>query len=111
MPFLAPTETACHSGETDSSHLAPLQHKRFHLHFTPTSASWLNMVERFFRDISEKQISRGVFHSVAQLEQVIGQAIEHHNSAPKPFIWTATASDILEKVTHARKTLNKVASA
>jgi transposase len=87
------------------------RHKRFHLHFTPTSASWLNMVERFFRDISDKQISRGVFHSVAQLEETIKQAIEHHNSAPKPFIWTATASDILEKVTRARKTLNKVASA
>jgi transposase len=87
------------------------RHKRIHLHFTPTSASWLNMVERFFRDLSEKQISRGVFHSVAQLEEVILQAIEHHNAAPKPFIWTATASDILEKVTRARKTLNKGASA
>jgi hypothetical protein len=69
------------------------------------------LVERFFRDLSDKQISRGVFHSVAQLEDIIRLAIEHHNSAPKPFIWTATASDTLEKATRARKTLNKVASA
>ena len=87
------------------------RHPRIHLHFTPTSASWLNMVERFFRDLTEKQISRGVFRSVAELEAKILGAIEQHNLDPKPFIWTAKASDILEKVTRARRSLDKVASA
>jgi transposase len=87
------------------------RHSRFHLHFTPTSASWLNMVERFLRDLTEKQISRGVFRSVDQLEETILRAIEQHNAHPKPFIWTAKASDILEKVKRARLSLNKVASA
>jgi transposase len=72
---------------------------RFVMHFTPTSASWLNMVERFFRDISENRIRRDSFTSVAELEQAIAQYIEHHNKNPKPFIWTASASDILAKVT------------
>ena len=87
------------------------RHPRIQLHFTPTSASWLNMVERFFRDLTEKQISRGVFHSVPQLEATILRAIEQHNVDPKPFIWTAKASDILEKVKRARRSLDKVASA
>jgi transposase len=87
------------------------RHPRIHLHFTPTSASWLNMVERFFRDLTEKQISRGVFRSVSELEATILGAIEQHNRDPKPFIWTAKASDILEKVTRARRSLDKVASA
>lgn len=86
------------------------RHSRFHLHFTPTSASWLNMVERFFRELTEKQISRGVFHSVDQLEAAILSAIEQHNSDPKPYIWTAKASDILEKVKRARLSLNKAPS-
>lgn len=87
------------------------RHPRIHLHFTPTSASWLNMVERFFRDLTEKQISRGVFRSVSELEATILNAIDQHNLDPKPFIWTAKASDILEKVTRARRSLDKVASA
>jgi hypothetical protein len=70
----------------------------------------LNMVERFFRDLTEKQISRGVFRSVGQLETAILDAIEHHNSDPKPYIWTAKASDILEKVKRARLSLNKAPS-
>lgn len=86
------------------------RHPRFQVHFTPTSASWLNMVERFFRDLTEKQISRGVFHSVPELEAVLLKAIEQHNVNPKPFIWTAKASDILEKVKRARRSLDKVAS-
>jgi len=79
---------------------------RFHLHFTPTSASWLNMVERFFRDLSEKQLKRGVFHSVAELEHALNDYIEKHNRAPAPYIWTKTASDILEKVKRGRETLH-----
>jgi transposase len=79
-----------------------LKRPRFVMHFTPTSASWLNMVERFFRDISENRIKRDSFTSVADLEQAIAQYIEHHNTNPKPFIWTARASDILAKVTRAK---------
>jgi transposase len=86
------------------------KHPRFHMHFTPTSASWLNMVERFFRDISENRLRRGVFHNVAELEQTIDQYVAHHNRDPKPFIWTASASDILAKVMRARKRLNKFQS-
>lgn len=84
------------------------KHPRFVMHFTPTSASWLNMVERFFRDISENRIKQGSFTSVAELEHAIAQYIEHHNKNPKPFIWTASASDILAKVTRAKAALARV---
>ena len=83
---------------------------RFHMHFTPTSASWLNMVERFFRDLTEKQLRRGVHRSVKELKASIDAYIEQHNNNPKPFIWTAKASDILEKVIRGREKLNKVIS-
>jgi transposase len=85
------------------------RHPRFVVHFTPTSASWLNMVERFFRDLSENRIRRDSFTSVADLEQAIAQYIEHHNQDPKPFIWTARAADILAKVTRAKAALARVA--
>jgi transposase len=78
---------------------------RFHVHFTPTSCSWLNMVERFFRDLTEKQLRRGVFHNVEELLESIGEYIDNHNRQPKPFLWTAKASDILEKVKRARAAL------
>ena len=81
------------------------KHPRFHMHFTPTSASWLNMVERFFRDLTVNRLRRGVFHSVADLVQALESYIAHHNRDPKPFIWTAKANDILAKVTRARKKL------
>ena len=81
------------------------KHPRLVMHFTPTSASWLNMVERFFRDISERRIKRDSFTSVAELELAIDLYIVHHNAHPKPFIWTATASDILAKVTRAEAAL------
>jgi transposase len=81
------------------------KHPRFHMHFTPTSASWLNMVERFFRDISENAIRRGVFRNVPQLVATIDAYLDIHNQEPKPFIWTAKATDILEKVKRARSAL------
>jgi transposase len=84
------------------------RHPRFHMHFTPTSSSWLNMVERFFRDITTQAIRRGVFRSVEKLISAIEAYIAEHNRDPKPFIWTAASSDILEKVKRARKVLNKV---
>ncbi len=86
------------------------KHPRFHMHFTPTSASWLNMVERFFRDLSENQLRRAAFRSVPDLVSTIEQYIVKHNRDPKPFIWTAKASDILAKVTRARAKLNKMQS-
>ena len=82
-------------------------HKRFHVRFTPTSSSWLNMVERFFRDLTQNRLRRGVFQDLEQLIMAIGEYIDGHNQNPKPIIWTAKASDILEKVTRARATLNK----
>jgi transposase len=87
------------------------RHPRFHVHFTPTSASWLNMVERFFRDLTVNRVRRGVFRSVPELVAAIQDYIAHHNQAPKPFIWTAKACDILEKVKRGRAVLNKMASA
>jgi transposase len=83
------------------------RHPKFHVHFTPTSASWLNMVERFFRDLTDKRVRRGTFRSVPELEQAILSYIAQHNRKPKPFIWTAKACDILEKVKRGRATLNK----
>ena len=85
------------------------KHPRFVMHFTPTSASWLNMVERFFRDISESRIKRDSFTSVAELELAIELYIANHNARPKPFIWTASAADILAKVTRAKAALAAVA--
>jgi transposase len=83
---------------------------RFHIHFTPTSASWLNMVERFFRDLTVQRLRRGVFRDVMELVTAIDNYVDQHNENPKPFIWTAKASDILEKVTRARKSLVTVQS-
>ena len=87
------------------------RHKRFHFHFTPTSSSWLNMVERFFRDLTENQLRRGVFTSVEALPERILAYNQEHNRQPKPFIWTAKANDILEKVKRAKANLNNGLSA
>jgi transposase len=81
------------------------RHKRFHLHFTPTSASWLNQVERFFALITADAIRRGAFSSVAELEATIEAYLENHNANPKPFIWTAKADNILEKIARGRRVL------
>ncbi len=83
------------------------RHPRFHTPFTPTSASWLHMVERWFRDLTGKRLKRGVFTSVPQLIAAIEDYIRTMNQSPKPFIWTAKASDILEKVKLARGSLHK----
>jgi transposase len=109
-----PGETGIHLiADNYSTHKHPRvlnwlkRHPRFQVHFTPTSASWLNMVERFFRELTDKQIRRGVFTSLSQLQDSIESAIEQHNADPKPYIWTAKASDILEKVKRAHITLDK----
>jgi transposase len=75
-----------------------LRHPEYQLHFTPTSGSWLNQVERFFAEITEKRIRRGAFRSVALLEQAIASYLEEHNRKPRPFLWTANADTILGKV-------------
>jgi len=80
-------------------------HPRFHLRFTPTSASWLNMVERFFAEITGKRIRRGAFKSVAELKSAIMEYLDTHNADSKPFIWTKPAGEILEKVARAKQVL------
>jgi len=74
------------------------RHPRFHVHFTPTSASWLNLIERWFALLSEKQIKRGTHRSVRALETAIREYLAITNEAPKPFGWTKTADEILAKV-------------
>ena len=73
------------------------KHSRFKLHFTPTSASWLNLVERFLAEITSKRIRRGSYTSVGDLEAAIYDYLLQHNAKPKPFTWTKTADDILER--------------
>ena len=82
------------------------KHPRFVMHFTPTSASWLNMVERFFRDITVNRLRRGVFTSMPELVAAIDEYVAHHNTKPKPFIWTKSAADILHKVIRANARLS-----
>ena len=84
------------------------KHPRFHLHFTPTSSSWLNQVERWFRELTDKALRRGAFGSVPDLIAAIQEYINTHNKDPKPYVWTATAESILAKVTRARATLDTV---
>jgi len=87
------------------------KHPRFHVHFIPTSSSWLNLIERWFRDITENAIRRGTFRSVEQLIAAIMDYIERHNTSPEPFVWTAKADEILAKVARARVALDKATSA
>ncbi len=84
------------------------KHPRFHMHFTPTSSSWLNLVERWFRELTHKALRRGVFHSVPDLIAKIEEYLAAHNDDPKPFVWTATADDILAKVARGRVALQAV---
>lgn len=84
------------------------KHPRFHIHFTPTSASWLNMVERLFRSITLDRLRCGAFHGVADLEKAICGYINRCNKNPKPFVWTAKANDILEKVIRVGTTHDKM---
>jgi transposase len=84
------------------------KHSRFKLHFTPTSASWLNLVERFFAEITTKRIRRGVFRSVADLEEAIQDYLDRHNADPKPFVWTKTAEVVLDKERRALDRLEAI---
>lgn len=84
------------------------RHPRFHVHFTPTSASWLNAVEGFFATLTKRQIQRGAFHSVLNLNQTIRSYIDAHNADPKPFVWTAPADTIIAKVQRGNQKLESV---
>ena len=84
------------------------KHARFHVHFTPTSSSWLNLIERWFSTLTQKRIRRGTFSSVKQVIDAIAVFISAHNQDPQPYLWTASAKAILEKVQRARNALDKV---
>jgi len=84
------------------------KHPRFHMHFTPTSSSWLNLVERWFRELTDKALRRGVFHSVPDLIARIEDYLAAYNDEPKPFVWTAPADGILAKVARGRVALQAV---
>ncbi|MCA1680883.1 MAG: IS630 family transposase [Actinobacteria bacterium] len=84
------------------------KHPRFHLHFTPTSSSWLNLVERFFGKLTDKAIRRGIFQSVPDLIAAIDAYLDTNNEDPTPFVWTATADSILEKVRRGRLALDAI---
>ena len=81
---------------------------RFRLHFTPTSSSWLNLVERWFRELTEKRLRRGTFRSVEQLQEAIQEFLDVYNENPRPFIWTASVNAILEKVSRCKAILETV---
>src|SRR5271167_2627844 len=87
-----------------------VKHPRFHLHFTPTSSSWLNLVERWFRELTDRAIRRGVFPSVDHLVAAIDDYLDAHNVDPKPFTWTASAASIIEKVERGRVALRQASS-
>ena len=90
--------------------LAHRERRRWHLHFTPTSSSWVNLVERWFKELTDKRLRRGRFTSVAELTEAITTWANHWNSDPKPFIWKATAEDIITKVKRGRATLHQINS-
>jgi transposase len=88
--------------------LAWLQrHPRIHFHFTPTSSSWLNLVERWFGMLSDKALRRGVFHSVPDLVTAIEDYLTRHNDDPRPLVWTASAQNILDKIARGRVAFNQ----
>ncbi|MBU4195053.1 MAG: IS630 family transposase [Planctomycetes bacterium] len=82
------------------------RHPRFHVHYIPTSSSWLNLVERFFSELTEKRVRRGVFKSVDELTEAIYDFIDHHNENPKVFAWTKTADEIIEKLAPLYEEMN-----
>jgi transposase len=87
--------------------LQPKKRRRFHFHFTPTSSSWLNQVERLFGLITDRMIRRGTFHCVAELERAIYQSLADWNDEPRPFVWKATADVILDKVRRCKEAIAK----
>lgn len=84
------------------------KHHRFHLHFTPTSSSWLNLIERWFAELARKRIKRGVFRSVPELVSTIKEFIRLNNQQPKPFVWTKKVNQILEKIAHCKAVMGTI---
>lgn len=97
---------SAHTAPEVKAWLAKPDQKRWHLHFTPTSASWLNLVEGWFSQLTNKRLKRGSFNSLAALTDAIDTWASHWNDDPKPFVWTATSGDILKKVRRARTQLD-----
>jgi len=115
IDHLVPPESAIHMIlDNYGTHKHPkvqswlAKHPRFHLHFTPTSSSWLNLVERWFRELTDKRIRRGSFPSVPELIAAIKEFIAANNDSPNPFVWTASVDKILEKIRHCKAILETV---
>jgi transposase len=102
---------SAHMAPAVSAWLADPKRARWHLHFTPTSSSWLNLIERWFAELTERRLRRGVFTSVANLTAAIRLWAEHWNQNPKPFIWHKAADEIIDKVRRGRTTLHQIKSA
>jgi transposase len=102
---------SAHTAPEVTDWLADPKRARWHLHFTPTSSSWLNLVERWFAELTERRLRRGVFTSVAELTQAISDWAAHWNNDPKPFIWHKAADDIINKVRRGRAALHQIKSA
>jgi transposase len=102
---------SAHMGPDVTTWLDHPRRARWHLHFTPTSSSWLNLVERWFKELTDRRLRRGAFSSVGDLIDAIELWTEHWNDDPKPFVWHKTAAEIIEKVRRGRDTLTQVKSA
>ena len=98
---------SAHKGPEVREWLAKPRQRRWQLHFIPTSSSWLNLIERWFKELTDRRLTRGSFSSVQHLTDAITLWAEHWNAAPKPFVWTASASDILAKVRRGREALHR----
>jgi transposase len=101
---------SAHSAPEITKWLAHRDRRRWHLHFTPTSSSWLNLIERWFKELTDKRLRRGRFTNITELTDAITTWAEHWNNDPKPFIWKATAEDIIAKVQRGRATLHQIKS-
>lgn len=101
---------SAHSAPEITKWLAHRDRRRWHLHFTPTSSSWVNLVERWFKELTDKRLRRGRFTSVAELAEAITLWAAHWNNDPKPFVWKATAEQIIAKVQRGRETLRQINS-
>ena len=99
---------SAHSTPEIAKWLTHKDRRRWHLHYTPTSSSWVNLVERWFKELTDKRLRRGTFTSVADLSSAITTWAEHWNTDPKPFIWKAPATDIIAKVQRGRATLHQI---
>jgi len=99
---------SAHSTPEIAKWLAHKDRRRWHLHYTPTSSSWVNLVERWFKELTDKRLRRGIFTSVAELTEAIATWAAHWNTDPKPFIWKATAQDVIAKVRRGRTTLHQI---